>query len=264
MEAARAAALRGHKVVLAEAAPKLGGALEFIRHAPKLATLGDYRQWIEAEVFRLGVDVRTSTYLEAEDIRSDAPDVLIVATGASPDLSGFQVAMPSLPMVQNPGSRVLSSIDLLQELSNDWGRSAVVYDDLGDYEAIACAEYLIERGIFVTFVTRHAMFGQMVEATARAEPALDRLGKEGRLRVVTRARIACASRGTATIKAHGHREETVAADTVVFVGQKIPNSDIYDRLFDTGVAIQRVGDVLAPRDLQAAIRDGHLAGRAIA
>jgi len=264
MEAARAAALRGHCVVLAEAAPRLGGALGFIRHAPKLATMEDYRQWLEAEVFRLGVDVRLSSFLDAEDVRAEGADVVIIATGALPDMSGFQVAMPGFPMTWSPGARVISSIELLAGPGNDWGQNAVVYDDVGDYEAIACAEFLVERGVCVSFVTRQPMFGQIMEPTARAEPALDRLGRDGRLRVYTRARMVAASKGEATIKAHGMPERIVPADTVVFVGYKLPNDDLVRSLAgEERLVIHRVGDALSPRDLQAAIKEGHLAGRSI-
>jgi len=41
MEAARVAALQGHKVALVEAQPRLGGAVSIARAAPALHTLGD-------------------------------------------------------------------------------------------------------------------------------------------------------------------------------------------------------------------------------
>lgn len=264
MEAARAAALRGHRVVLAEASPRLGGALNLIRHAPKLATMEDYRQWAEAEVYRLGVDVRLSSFLDADDVRAEGADVVIIATGALPDMSGFQVALPSLPMTWSPEARVISSLELLAGVEKDWGRSVVVYDDVGDYEAIACAEFLIQRGVLVTFVTRQPMFGQIMEATARAEPALDRLGRDGRLQIHTRARMVSAAKGEAVFKAHGMPERTVPADTVVFVGYKLPNDELIQTLGgEEQMIIHRVGDALSARDLQAAIREGHLAGRSI-
>ena len=263
MEAARAAALRGHRVILAEAAPRLGGALEYIRHAPGLQTMEDYRQWIEGEVFRLGVDVRTSTYIELEDVREIAPDLVIVAAGSSPDPSGFQVTMPGQPMRIGAGARVISSIDLLEDRRNDWGREAIVYDDVGDYEAIACAEYLIARAVHVTFVTRHAMFGPTIEATGRVDPILDRIGGGGLLRVITRARIVAAADGAAEVKAHGAPVEHIRAETIVFVGYKQPNDALFAELEYEGVAVLRIGDALSGRDLQTAVREGHLAGRGI-
>jgi len=265
LEAARVAALRGHKVILAEAASRLGGALEYIRYAPKLATLEDYRQWLEREVFRLGVEVRLSTFMDVDDVRAEGADTVILATGASPDLSGFQVAMPGQPMERSDDARVISSAELFTDSRADWGTSAVVYDDIGDYEAIACTEFLIERGLAVSYVTRQAMFGQIMEPTARVDEALDRLGRDGRLRLFTRAHLVSASKGEAVVKARGMPAQRVSADTVVFVGYKLPNDEIAQALVgESAFTLHRVGDALSARDLQTAVREGHLAGRSIA
>ncbi|MBT9497865.1 MAG: FAD-dependent oxidoreductase, partial [Zoogloea sp.] len=80
MEAARVAALRGHTVTLAEAADDLGGTLRIAARAPQRHGIADIAVWLEQEVYRLGVDVRLSTYLSADDIRSLAPDAVILAT----------------------------------------------------------------------------------------------------------------------------------------------------------------------------------------
>jgi hypothetical protein len=61
MEAARTAALSGHKVVLFEAEPNLGGTINIAKRAPKLATIGDIIFWQEQEIYLLGVDVRLSS-----------------------------------------------------------------------------------------------------------------------------------------------------------------------------------------------------------
>jgi hypothetical protein len=53
MEAARVAALRGHRVILAEAGPRLGGAILAARRAPRMQAIGDFTDWLEREVLRL-------------------------------------------------------------------------------------------------------------------------------------------------------------------------------------------------------------------
>ena len=57
MEAARVAALKGHQVILAEASPELGGAANIATRAPGMHTFGDFTNWLEREIFRLGVQV---------------------------------------------------------------------------------------------------------------------------------------------------------------------------------------------------------------
>jgi hypothetical protein len=80
MEAARVAAERGHAVTLAEAESRLGGAIKLAMLAPTRANLGDITQWLEQEVYRLGVDVRRSTYVDADDIIGGGWDEVILAT----------------------------------------------------------------------------------------------------------------------------------------------------------------------------------------
>ena len=97
MEAARVYALQGHKVVLAEASPDLGGAINLARRAPKLHTLGDIAYWLEQEVYRLGVDIRLNTYMDAADVRAEGADVVVIATGSLPRMDGYQLDDPGEP-----------------------------------------------------------------------------------------------------------------------------------------------------------------------
>jgi NADPH-dependent 2,4-dienoyl-CoA reductase/sulfur reductase-like enzyme len=71
MEAARISRLRGHRVTLVEAGPDLGGQVAVAKRAPRLHTIGDIAFWLEQEIYRLGVEVRTSTYFDVEDALVD-------------------------------------------------------------------------------------------------------------------------------------------------------------------------------------------------
>jgi len=55
------------------------------------------------------------------------------------------------------------------------GRSALVLDDTGHFEALAVAEFLIAKGIAVTLVTRWPSITPYVDTTMRTVPALERL-----------------------------------------------------------------------------------------
>src|SRR3546814_9053492 len=90
--------LRGHNVILAEAAPQLGGQVRIAALAPRHQGIGDYTLWQEAEIYRLGVDVRLSTYLDGGDADAFGADRIIIATGSSPRVDGVQMAIPARPM----------------------------------------------------------------------------------------------------------------------------------------------------------------------
>jgi heterodisulfide reductase subunit A-like polyferredoxin len=55
----------------------------------------------------------------------------------------------------------------------------------------------------------------------------------------------------------------IAADRVILVTHNRPVTDLYDALRGEW-PVFLVGDANAPRDIQAAIREGHLAGRGAA
>ena len=92
LEAARVAAERGHKVVLFEAANKLGGQLLIAVKATWRKDLIALVDWRAAELEKLGVDVRLNTYAEDKDILAEKPDVVFVATGGQPTCPGSRAA----------------------------------------------------------------------------------------------------------------------------------------------------------------------------
>lgn len=270
MEAARMAALHGHHVVLMEAQPNLGGAVNIAKHAPKLMAIHDIAIWLEEEIYRLGVDVRLSTYADADDVRAENPDVVIVSTGSLPRMDGYQAMRPeqSIPGFHQP--HVLSSWDLLMDSAVELGKSAVVFDDVGHYEGIAAAEYLVSKGVAVTFVARHSSFSPTMDIILRTGPALQRLRK-GDFNLIVSGRIVEVGtgnrKGTCTLGwLDGEQTWDVPADTVVFISYNHAQADLWRDLGGGTRApkpydLQLIGDANAPRDLLMAIREGNMAGR---
>jgi uncharacterized protein with NAD-binding domain and iron-sulfur cluster len=266
MEAARVALLLGHRVTLAEAASDLGGLLNYARHMPKLHAIGDIALWLEQEIYRLGAQVRLSTYMEADDVLAEAPDAVIVATGSLPaEAREFrQTADPAAQVRIATGARVLTSLDLAMDPHLEGGRSALVFDDVGHYEAVGCCEALINQGTEVTYATRHLMFAPAIEATGRTQAALQRLHAAGKFRIITQSALASISQGHAGIRPlFGQAVETIPADTVVLVGFRQSQSELLEALQGRVAQLHIVGDALSARDIQPAIREGHLAARAI-
>jgi len=264
MEAARIAALAGHRVVLAEAMPTLGGLMNTYRDAPRMGTIGDILSWLEGEVYRLGVEVRLSTYMDADDIAAEGADTVILAIGAEQESPVRQVLFPAQEVAIEPGSHVIGGIELFTDPSAVRGRSALVVDEFGHYEAIACAEHLLDRGVAVTFVTRHKMFAPQIDITLRTQSALERLYAKGDFALHVGARVVALRPGRAAIAPNfAARSEEVDADTIVWVGIRTGQTGLRDALVERGIAAIAIGDMIAGRNIQTAIREGHLAARAI-
>jgi NADPH-dependent 2,4-dienoyl-CoA reductase/sulfur reductase-like enzyme len=261
LEAARIAALCGHHVVLAEASAHLGGAINVAKRAPRLMNIGDATYWLECEVYRLGVEVRLNTFMDVDDVRAEQADHVILATGSLPRVDGVQIMNPGecVPGVSQP--HVLSSVDLLTDPRRPLGTHALVLDDVGHYEAIAAAEYLIEHGIAVTYVTRLPAFAPTVSTFNRASAALSRLYR-GDFTLLIRHHLVEVRPGECVVRPlQSTKTQAVRADTVVLVTANEPLRDLYDALRDDPVGLSLVGDAASPRDLQVAIAEGHRAGR---
>jgi len=267
MEAARVAAIRGHKVVLAEADFALGGTLRAAAKAPTRHGLFDIATWLEEEIYRLGVDVRLSTFIEAGDVAEIGADAVIVATGSTPRMDGVQASHPGQPVSGVGRRNVLSTTDLFMAPPADFGRSAVVIDDLGHYEALAAAEHLVNKGLAVTYVTRLRAFAPLAQPALMNEPSLTRMqGKNSNWMIRTRA-ISVIDDAVIVGPAHLTDDQAdtqrIPADTVVFVSNNRPNGDAFAALFGRNLDIRLVGDALSPRFLETAIREGHMAGATV-
>jgi 2,4-dienoyl-CoA reductase-like NADH-dependent reductase (Old Yellow Enzyme family) len=264
MEAARVAALQGHKVILAEAQPKLGGAVNAAKRAPVLHTIGDIVDWQERELFRLGVEVRLGTYMEADEILAEQADTIIIATGSMPRMDGIQTERPGEPATGVDLPHVLSSIDLILGGKTDLGSHAVVLDDTGHYEAIAAADALFAKGLSVTWVTRFGNLAPHMQFNYRGETALARFyNKDAGFTLLVNHHLAEIRPGEVTIhptKAPTKRV-TIPADTVVLVTPNQSVRYLYDEIRHRHPDVHLIGDALAPRDVQYAIADGHRAMR---
>jgi 2,4-dienoyl-CoA reductase-like NADH-dependent reductase (Old Yellow Enzyme family) len=262
MEAARVAALGGHRVTLVEASGDLGGQVAIARRAPSLHTIGDIATWLEQEIFRLGVEVRLGSYFDADDVVAEDPDLVVIATGAMPRYDGRQIANPNVPVPGFDKPHVHAPYDLIANPPANLGSSAVVFDDVGHYEALATTDFLLDRGLSVTFVTGFPTAGRLVDQVSRVDTAFERFARKGSFTLFTRTRLErIEDRACAILPRYRSEPLTVPADTVVFISPKVGSHELFEELERRGFTANRqvsmVGDALAPRDLQFAIGEAH-------
>ena len=95
LEAARVAAERGHRVILAEASDKLGGRFRLAGEQPRRAQILDLIDWWTTQLGKLQVEIRYNTYIEPDDVRAVGADAVVIATGALPAETGYQRGLPT-------------------------------------------------------------------------------------------------------------------------------------------------------------------------
>ena len=269
LEAARVLALRGHRVVLFEAAAKLGGQVLLAQKAAWRRVLAGVADWLAAEVARLGVEVRTDTYAEAEDVLAVAPDVVIDATGGVPKA----LAVPG-------GDLAVTTWDVLAA-PPEAGRRVLIHDSAGGHEAVSVAEHLARRGCAVELTTPDRMIGRDLGGSSypvylgNLARAGVRLTPDHGVGTIARAGNALAVR---LVHEYGGPTQTREVDMVVAAcgTEPVPglfaalkpravNRGVTDLqallsggaqpLAGQGLRLYRVGDAVAGRDIHAALLD---------
>lgn len=139
LEAARTAALWGHKVVLYEKDATLGGQVNLAVIPPKKDIYQEVTLSRAKAIKELGVKVHLGKELTSEMIKQIAPDVLIIATGSKP-------LVPKIPGVER--KNVISSREALSGAKT--GDKVVVIG--GGLVGCETADYLAQQGKEVTIV----------------------------------------------------------------------------------------------------------------
>jgi 2,4-dienoyl-CoA reductase-like NADH-dependent reductase (Old Yellow Enzyme family) len=260
LKAAETLARRGHLVTLFEQENRVGGQVNLILRTPGRDEFHWLIDDLNHQIHKLGVDLRLATKPIPAAIREFAPDGVIVATGATPTLTGFSSIAPLIDEIPRTGkANLLTPWDVLLNETPAAGH-VVVLDDDGSRYAAGTAEVLLDRGCTVEIVSRfHTLFHQ-TEYTLDLGLLYERLfGKGLRHRLNTWAKQL--NEGSVeTYNLYTHETDTLACDHVVFVGARQANQKLYQDLVSSELRVHRVGDCLAPRRLDHAIYEGFLAG----
>lgn len=262
LEAARVAALAGHKVSLHEASPNLGGALRLVKEIPHLAGLADILPWLENQVYALDVDVHTNSYIEAAEIQALMPDAVLLATGSQPREDGWQLGSPAVQLENLSAAWVVNSHDILANRTSLAANAHVlIVDDTGQGEAAGLAELLLSKGATVDFVCRFPDFAPQLSLAWRSRPTLRRLNASGRFALHTHSFVADLSADKqATVKSFvGAAAKTLSIDHAIFVGYNQPNDNLAAELATENFSgsVNLLGDCASPRYLHAAMHDAY-------
>ena len=156
LEAARVSAERGHHVTVFEAQNQPGGQLRLIARTQRCSEMIAIADWRIAELERLGVDVRCNVFAGSDDVLSEKPDIVVIATGGLPD-----------PDICKGGASAISGWELL---SGDVapGKDVLLFDDHGQEQGMQIAEFLVNAGAALEVVTPERMFGADVSGVNHA------------------------------------------------------------------------------------------------
>lgn len=274
LEAARVAALRGHRVTLLEADDAPGGQVRIAARSQRRRDLIGVIDWRVQQCQKHGVDLRLNAFAEAAEILDLEPDVVIVATGGIPDAGyPFREEGPPFDVWDVMDDRLRSK------------QRVLVFDDHGFYPALDAVERLARAGQQVTYVSPERTIG--IDVGSMNSPAylqvFSEFGVEVRLgeRLAEKPRIDGAQIVARLRHEYSDRVEELTTDAVVVDFGTAPNDEVYFALkprssnhgatdldawvrgraqpddgSDAGFRLYRIGDAVASRNVHAAVLEG--------
>jgi len=288
MEAARVAALRGHRVTLVEREQHLGGTIFF--SSLVFEPNGELAAWLASEIRRLGVELRLGVEATPELVRASGADAVVVAVGARREASplpggdlprvlsgdalrallagGKQAAAalsPAQRVIVGAGRRLLrlgERPDRVRELSKRWmpiGRRVAVVG--GGIVGLELAEFLVERGRHVCVLEEGPDFAPQM-AIPRRWRTLHILREHG-AELLARVKLQRFTELGVEIESADGEKRLVAADHVLLATGVVPDQRLAQALTLLGLDTHVVGDAEHVGYLEGAILSGARVGRAL-
>jgi 2,4-dienoyl-CoA reductase-like NADH-dependent reductase (Old Yellow Enzyme family)/thioredoxin reductase len=245
MEAARVAALRGHKVVLFDEGEELGGQLLLAAKPPFKDTIEVFRKYLVRQVTKLGVELRLGKEFTPDMLNKLKPDSVILATGVKPFI-------PQIPGIRS--RKVIQASEVL--MGAETGERVVIIG--GELVGCETALLLAERGKKVTIMRHGPELATKVHGLIR-EPMLARLKYKG-ASVLTGVEYQEITDAGVVIKTAAGEKKIIEADTVVLAAGSTPNTELAAALKGKVAQVLSVGDCVEPRSIMEAVDEGYRAG----
>ncbi len=252
LEAAWTAARAGHHVTVYEKSGRAGGQFRFAAAVPCKGDIAAFINWQVTQLERLGVPIIYNTEVDADLLRRDPPDLVIVATGSVP-------LKPAIPGIDK--KHVIHAVDLLGGKiivgthnvvvgGGQTGSGSALYLGLLSKNALERRVTVIEKGPDIA--TEDNLHNKLA--------LIDNLAS-ARVRVITNSEVVEIRDDCVVVK--GETEELIPADTVVIAVGSVSDNALADSLKKAGFTVQVIGDAASVRQVRDATQEGYAAGKNI-
>jgi 2,4-dienoyl-CoA reductase-like NADH-dependent reductase (Old Yellow Enzyme family)/thioredoxin reductase len=248
LEAAHAAWKRGHRVILVEKSRELGGQLNLASVPPGRKEIGRFKEFLLKRLQRTDIEVFKGKRAIMPLLRKNQPDVLILATGASP-------RNLNIPGLEETGA--MNAWEVLAGKRRPRGPCLILGAGLVGCET---ADTLSEKGVKTVLVEILPEIATGADADTKAYFEM-RFKKNG-VEVYTGAALQQMKGKTAVLE-HREGEVRIEVGTVIFSVGPLPNDGLVGELTASGVPIKMLGDCVKPRTILDAVREGFEIGNNI-
>lgn len=251
MEVSRVAALRGHHVDLYEKEDNTGGVVIAGGMPPFKSDDHMLLQWYRQALTSSGVNVHCNTMITKKDILTEDPDIVIVATGATP-VSPAPDGQRTIPLY--------SAEEVLKNTELAGNRVVIIGAGLVGAEL---GLWLKRKGKEITLIEASAdiLGGEGALPVMNHDMLKDLLNVE-KVNIHTGSRV---TRITGDKVAFTQNNETreIPADTVIYaIGYKSENA-LWNELADLSKEKYLLGDARRVKNIMYAIWDGYEIGRGL-
>ncbi len=249
MEAARVAAIRGHKVTLFERQSKLGGQLKLACVAPTKQELSKWVIYLSTQLRKAGVKVEMNREVTPELIEEMKPDVVIVATGG-------ECLVPPVPGVDGP--KVVKGHDILAgKVAISRGKVLIIG---GGMVGCELADMLADPGYNQTTGSAPVTVVEMLDDIAldvipQTRMLLVPRLKEKGVRAITSATVKEVLEDGVVIVRDGQEETIGGMDFIVLACGAQSVDGLSDRIRDKVPEVYVIGDAKEPRKALDAIAE---------
>ena len=151
LEAARICAERGHKVIVFEATNSVGGQINLICRSNKRKDMIGIVDWRLAICKKHNVEINYNTLATNENILSEKPNIVIIATGG----------IPNTEILEEGSDLVTSTWDVIAgnvNIEND----VILYDDNGSFPGLQAAEMIANKEAKLEIISPERFFSPEV------------------------------------------------------------------------------------------------------
>lgn len=243
------AARRGHDVHLFEKQSELGGQLILGSITAYKKEILNLIRFQKRQIERFGVNCHINHEVTTKTVKTQAPDIVILATGS----------VPSFPPVDGIDKEIVISVNEALNSGQQKADKAVVIG--GGPTGCEVALHLSENGCHVTIVEILPKIGAPLESITKK--LLIRKLKDNNVEIRTGSKLIRVEDNGAVIAGKDGTQILIEASKVVTAVGSKPDNRLYDQIKSLGYEIHQIGDCLEPRSAKAAIYEGGVLGRSI-
>ncbi|MBT6138021.1 MAG: FAD-dependent oxidoreductase [Rhodospirillaceae bacterium] len=268
MRTALTATRRGHAVTVFERSKTLGGQIGWWTKASSASEIAGISTWLEDRLVESDAKILRNTEATVETLTEGGFDAVILATGGTALRHGWSPLHPEMwgpgtPVDGTDQDHVLTYQQVLADEASV-GDNVLIIDTLGGRQAAVTAEYLAERGHAVEFVTQLGQPSPDLAASRDWGKVHGRLRRLG-VRFTVDTELVGIEGSTVSLYDlyTSELQDRTGIDTVVLVVGANAEDGLLAPLQERGIEVHIIGDALAPRRVNDAIREGELIARQI-